>query len=70
MKPDELLSLSEALATDRLPEFIAQEEARGIRPVNRRTLDRAIAKVIRQPLSEDRTSRSRGRGSSTGKRTR
>jgi hypothetical protein len=61
-----MLTLSEALKTGRLPEFIAQEEARGIGPVDRRELDDAIKRLATTPLkSEDRTSRSTSGGGST-----
>lgn len=63
------LTLSEALEEGRLPEFIAQEEARGVGPADIAKLDRALEKVIRQPRSEDQTSRSASRDGSTGKRT-
>lgn len=64
------LSLSEAMKTGRLAEFVAQEEARGIGPANRADVDAALAKLIRQPQPANRTSRSASRGGSTGKRTR
>jgi hypothetical protein len=36
------LTLSEAIKTHRLQEFIAQEEARGVRPANEKDLEKAI----------------------------
>lgn len=65
-----MITLAEALKEGRLHEFVAQEEARGVGPAGRDDLDRALGAVIRQPQSEDRTSRSASRGGSTGKRTR
>jgi hypothetical protein len=62
-----VLTLAEAMKSGRLQEFIAQEEARGIGPADRAKLDRALAKVIKSPKSEDQTSRSALRGNSTGK---
>ncbi len=64
------LSLSSATRDGRLPEFIAQEEARGIGPINRAELDRDIAALIKAPQSKDQTSRSASGDGSTGKRTR
>jgi hypothetical protein len=65
-----MLTLSEAVKTGRLQEFIAQEEARGIGSIDRADLDRALAKVIKAPRSEDQTSHSPSRDGSTGKQTR
>lgn len=65
-----MLSLSEALKADRLQEFIAQEEKRGVGPANQKQFDRAVKAIATRPRSEDQTSRSRAPGSSTGKRTR
>ena len=42
-----LLSLKEALETDRLADFIAQEEERGVGPANRADLGRAISRMIK-----------------------
>jgi hypothetical protein len=65
-----MLTLSEAVKTGRLQEFIAQEEARGVGPVDRAELDRALAKMVKAPRSEGQTSRSPSRDGSTGKRIR
>ena len=65
-----MLTLSEAVKTGRLQEFIAQEEARGIGPIDRADLDRALAKVIKAPQSKDQTSHSPSSDGLTGKRTR
>lgn len=64
------MTLAEALSSGRLDEFIAQEEARGVGPADKAGLDRALAALIKQPQSEDRTSRSASPDGSTGKRTR
>ena len=36
------LSLTEAIRSNRLQEFIAQEESRGVEPATRKDLDRAL----------------------------
>jgi hypothetical protein len=64
------LTLSSALKTGRLDDFIAQEEARGIGPIGRAELDRHIAALIKAPQSKDQTSGSPSRDGSTEKRTR
>jgi hypothetical protein len=56
------LSLSEAIKTGRIQDFITQEEARGIGSADQRRLDRVIKKAIKDGQSEDRTSRSRSGG--------
>jgi hypothetical protein len=65
-----MLTLSEAVKSGRLQEFIAQEEARGVGPIDRADLDRALAKMVKAPQSKDQTSRSPLPDGSTGKRTR
>jgi hypothetical protein len=64
------LSLSEAVVAGRLPDFIVQEEARGIGPIDRAEFDGAVSKLIKERQSGDRTSRSSSAGNSSGKRTR
>ena len=49
----ERLSLSEALKTGRLVEFVAQEEARGVEGVNRDELDEVLTMGIKPPRSAD-----------------
>lgn len=61
------LSLSHALKIGRLPDFIAQEEARGVGPVDQAKLDRALAKVIKPRRSGGRTLRSASRDGSSGR---
>lgn len=65
-----MLTLADALREGRLDEFIAQEEARGVGAADKADLDRALEALIKQPQSEDRTSRSASPDGSTGKRTR
>jgi hypothetical protein len=63
-----MLTLSEALRTKRIEEFIAQEEKRGVGPASKRKLDAAIKKLATTPTqSKDRTSRSTSPGGSRGK---
>jgi hypothetical protein len=61
-------TLTEAIKNGTLREFIAQEEARGIGPVEREELDREIKRLATTPLkSKDRTSRSSSGGGSRGR---
>jgi hypothetical protein len=63
-----MLTLSEALKTGKIAEFVKQEEARGIGPVSRKKLDAAIKQLATTPpKSKDRTSRSTSGGGSNGK---
>ena len=65
--PDSPLSLNEAINSGRLSEFIEQQEAKGIGPVERSELMEAIKTTIKQPRSEDQTSRSVSRDGSAEK---
>jgi hypothetical protein len=65
-----MLTLSEAVKTGRLQDFIAQEEARGVGSIDRAEFDRLLVKAIKSPQSKDQTSRSPLPGGLTGKRTR
>jgi hypothetical protein len=61
------LTLSKALKSGHLQEFVAQEEAR-VGPISKRKLDAAIKKLAAtQQQSEDRTSRSSSDDGSTEK---
>ena len=60
-----VLTLSEALETGRLQEFIEQAEAEGIGPADRAPFD-ALVERVTAPRPEDQTSRSRGAGSKRG----
>jgi hypothetical protein len=61
-----MLTLTKALKSGQLREFIAQEEARGIGPAERQELDDAIKKLATTPpKSKGRTSRSSSGGGST-----
>jgi hypothetical protein len=59
------LPLAKALETNRISEFVAQEEARGIGPIDRTEFGGAVAKLIKERRSEDRTSRSASGGNSS-----
>lgn len=61
------LTLKAALLFDRLDEFIAQEEARGVGPIAEADFDDLAAKVIRTSQSGDQTSGSLPAGGSPGK---
>ena len=65
-----MLTLNEAVKSGRLQDFIAQEEARGIGPIDRADLDRAIATLIKAPQSEGQTLHSLSPDDLTEKRTR
>ena len=49
----EQLTLREALASDRLEDFVRQEEACGVELVSGSDLERALALLITQRRSED-----------------
>ena len=49
------LSLREALASDRLANFVRQEESRGVELAHGSDLERALALLITQLRSEDRS---------------
>jgi hypothetical protein len=57
-----MLSLSEAIKTNKLQEFIAQEEARGTPAANLKEFQERAARLIKDTPQEDQTSRSHGRG--------
>jgi hypothetical protein len=63
-----MLTLSKAIKTGKIKEFVAQEEARGMGPVERQELDDTIKRLATTPLkSANRTSRSSSGDGSTGK---
>ncbi len=62
-----MLSLSEAIESGRLQEFIAQEEARGVAPISEAAFDETASAVIKTPLSDDQTSGSLRRDGSPEK---
>lgn len=52
------LSLSEAQASNRLHDFIAQEEARGVGPISEAEFCDTASTVIKTPPQDDQTFRS------------
>lgn len=64
------LSLSEALKSGKIDQFIREQESAGVGPISQADFDTAAIKVIKSGQSEDQTSRSASRDGSTGKRTR
>ncbi|GAA0767340.1 hypothetical protein FHS52_001688 [Erythromicrobium ramosum] len=60
------LTLSEALAGDRLSEFVEQAEAEGIGPADRAQFEGLLGRVT-APQPEDQTSRLPAHGSKRGK---
>ena len=64
------MTLVEAIRTKRLSQFIAQEEARGVGPIDRAGFDALATALIKAPQSKGRTSRSSSDDGSTGKKTR
>ena len=65
-----MLTLSDAIKSGRLQDFIAEQESASIGPIDRAGFDRAVAKVIKAPPPKGRTSRSASGGNSSGKKTR
>jgi hypothetical protein len=65
-----VLSLSEAKKTDRLEEFIAEQEAAGAGPIQIDAFRELAKSLIKAPPPKDQTSRSASGGNSSGKRTR
>jgi hypothetical protein len=60
------LTLAEALATDRISDFVEQAEAEGVGPADRSQFD-SLVKRVTAPQPEGQTSRSHGGGASRGK---
>lgn len=61
------ISLSEALATGRLEDFIRQQEVAGVGPADEQQFERLIGTAVKQPQSADRASHSKSCCDSTGK---
>jgi hypothetical protein len=61
------LTLKRALESDRLDEFIREQEAAGVGPADKREVMNALEAVIKPRRSKGRTSRSSSRGGSSGK---
>lgn len=63
-----MLTLSDAISTGRISEFVAQEEKRGIGPADKKRLDDLLKEAAtKSPQLEDQTSHSTSRGGSNGK---
>lgn len=62
-----MLTLAQAIRDGRLEDFIEEQEARGLPPVEKSKLESALARAIKPPQPEDQTSRSVSRGGSSGK---
>ena len=52
------LTLSEAVATGRLRDFVAQETRRGVGSADTNVFDQTVRRVVTEPKSEGQTSRS------------
>jgi hypothetical protein len=65
-----VLTLAEAQKSGRLQEFITEQEAAGIGPIEIDALKSLTEALIKAPPPKDQTSRSSSAGNSTGKRTR
>lgn len=61
------LNLAQALKNGDLEPFIAKCEAAGIGPASQSEFDELLGRIVKAPQPVDQTSRSRGRGGSTGK---
>jgi hypothetical protein len=64
------LTLAEALRSDRLSEFVAEQEAGGLAAADRQRFERVVRAAVSRGTAEDRTSRSRSGDGSSGSRTR
>lgn len=64
------LTLNEAIRLNRLADFIAQAEAAGVAAADEAEFENLLGRIIKAPQPEGRTSRSRARDGSRGKRTR
>ncbi len=65
-----MMTLAEAVKTGRLQEFIAEQEAAAVGPIDRAEFDGAVAKIIKATRLEDQTSRSASGGNLSGKKIR
>lgn len=65
-----MLTLADAIKDGRLQEFIAQEEARGVGPIDRAAFDALAASLIKETQLEDQTSHSASGDGSSGRKTR
>ncbi len=64
------LTLTDAIKTGKLQEFVDEQEKRGVGPLEISKFDEAIQKIVKPQPPERQTSRSQGGDGSRGKRTR
>lgn len=62
-----MLTLNEALRTNRIEDFIAQAEAEGVAAADAEAFDALLGAVVKAPQPAGQTSRSPVRGASRGK---
>lgn len=62
-----VLTLQEALKSNRLEDFIAQAEAEGVAAALQAEFDDLVGRVVKAPQPEGQTSHSRVRGLKRGK---
>ena len=65
-----MLTLAEAIKTGRLAKFVAEQEANGVEKVSKSQFDAIVKKAVKEHPQPNRTSGSRARGGSSGKKTR
>jgi hypothetical protein len=64
------LSLKKAIQQDRLPEFVAQQEAAGLPPADPKAFEVVVSAAVKAKPAARRTSGSHTADGSTGSRTR
>jgi len=62
-----MLSLTEAIQSGKVSEFIQQEQERGVGPISEAEFNETASQVIKTPQSDDQTSRSPRRDGLRGK---
>lgn len=62
-----MLTLSEAIKTRKIQEFIAQQEAAGMPAADAKEFEKSLETVIKGTPQEDQTSHSQPRDGSSGK---
>ena len=62
-----MLTLRKAIDEGTMAAFIEQAEKEGVGSISHSDFDEMLGRVVKVPLPVDQTSRSRGRGGSTGK---
>ena len=64
------ITLTEALKSERLQDFIKQQSSQALKPVSKRQFDALVKTAVTAPQPQGRTSGSRALGNSSGKKTR